>query len=978
MIGNISVIRPATFLRLCAAVMIVAASPTGGLQAIQSESQTDPELITGTLENGMRYYIKPNTAPNNRAMLWLAVKAGSIHEDDDQLGYAHFVEHMAFNGTKTFPGNSLIDLIEHAGMNFGADLNAYTSLDETVYQLTIPTDDSVVFHKGLQILQDWAGGGITFEPDEVANERGVVLGEWRGRLLDTLSQRLQDEALRRIFGNDSKYNRRMSIGDPDLLRKADSVTLERYYKDWYTPNRMAIIAVGDFDVRDMEREIKKRFGSIEKASNPRPWREVEFERQDTTMVHIVKGNIAPSIVAEWKPLFDVDANVDSSVKYSILEQIVFSHLGDHFTRMAALERRPLALATIRRVDGGFMRLQSVRYQLSVIAAPDSLEFSFATVLSELVNLQKNGIGADQMIDLKARVLKNAERSADVSAAFPSRTIATSYVNHFMTDRGALLSARQRLDLTRSLLSAISGDDIKKFAGSWRNEVERVVTVNLPQFAAAHPPTHARILSLMDSVGSLTSDELSLGSSELLNNNSMAHAATKSSVESGSRTPAGKGSIVNTTFDASSGVTLLELSNSARVLHKETHSNPDGFVLLATSPGGHSLLADSIFYTAGRYAGMMLTGVGGIGNKTNEELKSYLRNLGVDQFSVRLNAFSEEFITSGSPHKLESIFQLLHQQFTEPVLNPVEVQEWARAGIMNSFYISPEDNAVFQVTRHKRLVPPSLASIPFADHNQALHVFKDRFGDASDFTFIVVGAVSVAQIMPFVESYIASLPSTNRAMREKPHTFSRSSMSKQRTVGRDENPRLLPEQGVGSISFTNPFPDSTVESLMERRRLSTLSWIVSRRLRNKLREEMAVTYVVSAPVGLVRIPRLIYSMNIQVTTPPELIDTSMLEIHKTLDEMRTEGPTDEELEMAAISLRRSAENAVQSNNWWINRLKEYDMYDIPLKEFMAIHDTKFSKEEIRQAAIKYMPKNVFAQSISIPPKAAIQKKKINKE
>src|SRR4051812_44074646 len=210
-----------------------------------NDTLRDPALATGTLPNGMRYYLRANAMPAHRVELRLAVNAGSLLEDEDQRGFAHFLEHMAFNGTKHFPHSALVDFIETSGMRFGADLNAFTSEDETVYMLTLPTDDHRILEHGLDVFQDWAGGGITIDSAEVAAERGVVMGEWRMRLPDTASQRAQAHVDTVFFG-DSRYTARKPIGDTTLIENATAAPIRRFYKQWYRPENMAIIAVGDF------------------------------------------------------------------------------------------------------------------------------------------------------------------------------------------------------------------------------------------------------------------------------------------------------------------------------------------------------------------------------------------------------------------------------------------------------------------------------------------------------------------------------------------------------------------------------------------------------------------------------------------------------------------------------------------------------------------------------------------------------------
>ncbi|HEY9479992.1 MAG TPA: pitrilysin family protein, partial [Gemmatimonadaceae bacterium] len=245
---------PAASVRTTRAVTPAALAPADSLR--------DPALRAGTLSNGLHYYIRQNAMPLGRAELRLVVNAGSILEDDDQQGMAHFLEHMAFNGTRHFPHQSLVDFIESSGMRFGADLNAYTSFDETVYKLTVPTDEPRFLEQGLTVMEDWASGGVLIDSAEVVAERGVVMGEWRSRLPDTTSQTIQKHQREVFFGAGSRYLDRSPIGLTELLETATRGPIARFYKEWYRPDLMAVVVVGDIDPAAIERELRERFGKI--------------------------------------------------------------------------------------------------------------------------------------------------------------------------------------------------------------------------------------------------------------------------------------------------------------------------------------------------------------------------------------------------------------------------------------------------------------------------------------------------------------------------------------------------------------------------------------------------------------------------------------------------------------------------------------------------------------------------------------------
>ena len=245
----------------------------------------DERLTMGKLNNGIRYYIQKNQRPENRAELRLAVNAGSILEDNDQLGLAHFVEHMAFNGTEHFEKSELVDYLESVGTRFGPDLNAYTSFDETVYMLQVRTDSTELFDKGMLILRDWANG-VTFDNEEIDKERGVVESEWRSRL--SPDQRMQQKYFPVLY-HGSQYAERLPIGDPEIIQNADYETVKRYYRDWYRPDLMAVVVVGDIDVEEVESDIGSLFGDMLPVENPRSRQKYSVPHHDETLISIVFG-----------------------------------------------------------------------------------------------------------------------------------------------------------------------------------------------------------------------------------------------------------------------------------------------------------------------------------------------------------------------------------------------------------------------------------------------------------------------------------------------------------------------------------------------------------------------------------------------------------------------------------------------------------------------------------------------------------------
>lgn len=974
-IGNSIVHRLALLTGMAVVAPLLATThiPSIDIAITSIVSDTSDSLRTGVLPNGMHYYIQRNRSPVHRAKLWLAVNAGSVQEDDDQRGLAHFVEHMAFNGTRRFPGNSLIDLIERAGLNFGADLNAFTSFDETVYQLSIPTDDTSAFRSGLDILEDWANGGISMDSAAVVGERGVVLGEWRQRLPDTMSLRLQQERMARTVGKESGYVNRFPIGLPERIRTVTPEPLARFYRDWYRPDLMAVIAVGDFDPQQMEKTIKERFGRIPAASHPRAFTRPPVVRQNKTVVHIVRDQLPPDVYVTW-PAPVQGSDISAQVTQELVDEVLFPYLQHVLTKRAQRERRSFAAVSIGITEGS-PRPLGRQMSLAVRMSPDSIRTALADALSEIERVAQHGLPAQELESRKAAVLRQWEQAADAETATPSQQLAERYVGHYLTGEGLLLSPVQRLAMARKLLVGITSERIATAASLWRTDVGRVITVQVPKFASVRLPTQDEMLSVLDSVRNTkyaewnnTDIENGLDASPKTSASVSTQQDSRLALPGGQSASSTNAAIVSETKDASTGITTWMLSNSARVVYKPSVSNPDQILIYASSPGGYALLPDSLLYSSGRLVADLITASGSLGATTHEQFVQTLQTTGIQRLKVALNAFNEEMTVGGSPKDVDLLFEVMHRQFTEPTVDTIALAEWRRTG-MGTLTWSPNDRFAYASSQDRRLAPPSAVNVPFMNLTEAMAVFRDRFGDASDFTFYIVGAVSAERLKPLMARYIATLPSTNRTVHEQPRQVKIKPIDR-KSLLRDSTPRLQAEQAVGTIAFMGAFPDSASTFVAERSRINALSWILSRRLRIRLREEMSVTYGASAPVSLYHTPKWFYQIGIQFMTSPDDMPASERAAWEEINALRTTGPTAEELALVTEVQRRQRENAQQSNGWWITQMQICDQVGIPFSTLSSASMAPLLASDIVAAAKRYLPEDMYMQRTMYPTQKTI--------
>jgi zinc protease len=904
----------------------------------------DSALVVGTLPNGLRYYMRPNRSPAHRVELRLAVNAGSVLEDKDQQGFAHFLEHMAFNGTKHFPHNTLEDFIETAGMRFGADLNAFTSPDETVYLLTLPSDDVTILSQGLDVIQDWAGGGILIDSGEVLAERGVVMGEWRTRLQDTVTQRVTNHFDTLLYGG-SPYLDRQPIGDTTLLEHAQPSPIRRFYHDWYRPDLMAVVVVGDFDPVVMQREIVRRFGAIPAAKNPRHRVFPTLRQAVGTVVNTYLGPVGPSAEVLW-PVPAPLADPRAALRQDIIRGLLVGELQQQLLGIGSRPSRPFIFSQLEQ--GRVVRPYNVAgFQL--VAWPDSLERGLATVIGEFERIARTGIPAATLERRKAILVKQYEHAAASERALSSSSYADTYVQHYLTSDVSLLSATQELALARTILPTITSQVLAEAARKWRESGGRRVNINLPEFSHVRPPTKERVLALFDSVQRAPISPLI---------DSVATNAAGPLLASAPK----PGTIERESVDSVAGITEWTLSNGARVLVKPTQNNPDELLLNAWGPGGFSTMPDSIYLTPGRMVARLMTDVANVGSFGHATLSDNLALNGLRSFAANIGFTDATMALNGSPSSIETLFQLLHVQFAAPIIDSATLAGWQTLAKFQGVGSSIDDQLNDLLARgNPRMQPAQTQLAELATVQQLLAAHHDRFGNASNFTFTIVGAVSPAEVKPFVERYLASLPGTG--VHETPKGEDVKPFLQR--VNRILNTIPLPKAQTFLI-FDGPFPTKPDEYLAERQRLSALTGVFQERLRTRLREQLSGTYSPFVTSETLALPDEHFRVMAVFDAAPERMHELNVELMHLVDALRTKGVTEEEAARIATVQHRQLETRLQSNQYWAQTMILYRRLGISLDRIPSPYPEKeVSPAQLQAAAQRYLPDDVFLHATFMP-------------
>ncbi len=939
---------PLRFQALAAAVLAATvAAPAASAQdaprmpRIESVADylvNDPAVVEGALENGLRYFVRENGRPENRALLRLVVDAGSILEDEDQLGLAHFVEHMAFNGTKNFEKQALVDYLESIGMAFGPDINAYTSFDETVYMLEVPMDDPEMLATAFRILEDWAGA-VLFEPEEVDKERGVVTEEWRlGR---GAGARMRDQQFPVLFEG-SLYADRLPIGDTDVLATAPAETLRRYYETWYRPDLMAVVAVGDFDADAIVAKIDQHFGHLENPAGapPRPTHAVPTSHPPRVAIATDEEAQMTRVGVLYKQLPQRYQRV-GDFRRSLVQQLYAGMLNSRLDELTRQAEPPFVMAVSAR--GGFVRAMDA-YQLMAIVEEDKLELGMETLLTEAERVARHGFAASELERQKIEVLRSYERRFAERENQESGSIAARLVNAFLEDR-AYPDIETRAGLAQMLVPGITVDETNALVSEWMTEDGRVVLVDAPEKEGVDPPVAERLVSLFDVVADKSIDPYEDAEVD----EPLLPVA-----------PAGSRIASEETFDEV-GITLWTLENGVRVLLKPTDFKDDEIRFSATSPGGSSLAADNAYFSAEMASGVVSQG--GVGAFDATALQKKLAGQVVN-VSPTISSLAEGFGGSASPKDIETAFQLVYLYFTAP-----RKDEAAFASMKTLFSTilanaSSDPASVFSDTvavtmsqGHPRATPPRVEDLDKLDLDVAFDFFADRFADASDFTFYFVGALELDAMRPLVEQYLGGLPSVGREEAWRDLGIDPPSGVVEKVVRKGVEP-----QSRTRIIFAGDAEYSVAENMV----VSSMADILEIRLRELLREDLGGTYGVGVSGRISRQPDEEYTVSINFGSAPDRAAELADVVFEEIERMKTDGPDAETIAKVRETQRRRKESNLQENSYWLSLIRQYDragrdLLDIPSYDLIE----SWSAEQVQAAAARYLRMDQYAKFVLQP-------------
>ena len=895
----------------------------------------DSKVRYGKLDNGLTYYIRHNELPKGRADFYIVHNVGSVLEEENQRGLAHFLEHMAFDGSKHFPNDGMDRYIESVGMRGGENFNAYTSFDETVYMvMNAPVDKPGVTDSCLLILHDWTGF-LSLTDSAIAKERGVIREEWRTR--QDAQARLWEQQLPKMYPG-SHYANRLPIGSIEVIENFKPDELRAYYKKWYRPDQQAVIIVGDVDMAEVERKVHEMFGDIPAPVNPAERKEVEVPDNDKPLVSVATDKEASNTILY---LFYKHDNLPKErratiegVIHTYIQSICASIMAERFDAIVRQPDPPFIYAEGYDSDNYMVARTKGAWTTAAMVKDDVVEWALFALVLENERARQFGFTRGEYDRAKANVLKSFESIYNEREKLPNSAYSQEYVGHF-TEGGYIPGIEMEYKLMQQIAQELPLEVINQYVAQAISKRNVVISLTGPDKAGVTYPTEAELLAMFEE----------------------AHLQiVEPYVENVSDEPLipvlpAPGKIVKSE-EGLLGSTVLTLNNGVRVVLKPTTLKRDQVLLSASSPGGSSLYGKDEIVNLKAFNEVI--SLGGLGEFSAIDLQKRLAGKNVN-CSLSLSMDQELVDGSAVPADLKTLFELVHLSFTAPRRDyeAFESYKGRMVAQLRDVELDPmiafTDSLIVAIygddPRTRRLRPADFDRISY---DRILEIERERFGDASDFTFTLVGSFHVDSVKPYIEQYLATLPSKGRVEQAdvnqvpKPRTGEFSN--------RFSRPMETPKVSV--LHYYSGQMDYTLE---DRVAATMLEQVLDLVYMEKVREAEGGTYGVSASVSISSFPEGQAGIQVYFDTDPNKWER-MSEITTTeLRRIADEGPREVDFNKTRDNLlKRFAENQ-QGNEYWLAILGGYYY-----RGFDAFTDYETTVQGMTPAKIQAFAKRLLDQ------------------
>lgn len=865
----------------------------------------DPAVRIGHLDNGLTYYIRHNEKPENRVEFYIAQKVGSIQEEPRQRGLAHFLEHMAFNGTKNFPGNEkgkgIVDWCESHAIKFGTNLNAYTSVDETVYNISnVPTDNTAVLDSCLLILHDWSNY-VLLEDEEIDKERGVIREEWRSRNSGLL--RVYTDAQETMYPG-SKYADCMPIGNIDVVNNFPYQDLRDYYNLWYHPDLQGIIIVGDINVDEMEGKVKALFSEIPKATG-KPER-IYYPVSDNDAPIIYIGNDKEVSTPNVQIFFKHDATTNEekeSMAYLLqtyMLSMTSSMLDERFEEMTQQANPPFNGASSDYGDY-FLSKTKEAFNVTVITKADGIETGLQAALTEIERMKRYGFTASEYERARANYLQRLESAYKERNNTQNANFVNEYVQHFLNNE-PIPGIEQEYSIMQQIAPNIPVEAINALVQQQLiPDNNRVVFIAVPESAVDKCPTKEQVLNMLNGMSQLQVE---------------AYVDNVSDEPLVSDIPA-TGKIVKEETGMY-GSTKLTLNNGVQVYIKKTDFKEDEIRMRAVSPGGTTQFDDKDKLEMEVLDD--LGSIGGLGNFSQTELTKQLAGKKVT-LSASVTSQRETLGGNSSPKDFETMLQLVYLRFQQPRMDADAFESYktrmkaqlenAKANPLSTIN---DTISIAMFGHHPRIVMMQPEMVDQINYQRGLDMFADRFADASDFTFFFVGNIDVDAMKPLIAKYLGALPDKQR-----------------KEAAIDRKLDILPGTRVKEYAKEMQTPMATTimvysgkESYNLRNNvlMDFLTQALDMVFTDEVREKEGGTYGVNSYGSLNKYPHEEAMMQIVYQTDPTKKEKLNTLIDELVKKMAAEGPTAEQMQKVRDYMVKQYNDNQKENSYWISSLDEY--------------------------------------------------------
>jgi zinc protease len=904
----------------------------------------DKDIVVGQLDNGLKYYIRKNVRPEERADFYIVHNVGAILENDDQDGLAHFCEHMAFNGTKNFPKKGVLNFLERIGVKFGHNVNAFTGTDVTCYNLNdVPTTNELWIDSALMVLHDWSNY-VSFEDEEIDAERGVLHEEWRTRR--NANFRMRKKTMDVTYNN-SKYSKRDVIGQLDVIDNCSYETMRDFYNDWYRTDLQAVIIVGDIDVEKMEQKVIALFSEIPKHENPKERYDIEIPDNEEPLIGVVTDPEANNIMIQVYFKHDIVEPEQKDQSYLILtlmKDFCISMLNNRFSELVQKPDPPFVVGQC--YYGSLSRTKDM-FALFSIASPQKEQIALTTLLTEAEKVKRYGFTISEFERAKKEFLSDLETSYKDKDNRTNNSFVWKYFNHFLINE-PIPSLDFYYTMTNQIVPFLDVEQINMLAKTFITDKNIVVTISGPEKDLESLPTKEDILKEFENIKSA---EVEAYKDEM---------SDKPLIEEIPK----PGEIVNETKNEQFDATEWTLSNGVKVIFKKTDFKDDEILMSAFSLGGASLYNLEDLPSANLASTFI--GQYGLGDFNSIDLKKILTGK-VVSVNPYINGEEEGFNASSSVNDLETLFKLTYLYFANPRFDEgahdafmERISAYFQNMSLDPQKVFNDSVEVINADHHPRVQPFNIEYLKKVEFEKIKRIYQDRFADANNFIFVFVGNIDVETFKPLVETYLASLPNV-----ENDETYKDNGVrAPKNTVERVITKKLEVPKSTVTINYSGEFD---YDDYFERINAKIIDHVLELRFTEVIREKEGGTYGVRVRLSTSKYPWENYNLTIKFDCDNEKAEKLKKLVYKEIEKIVKEGPSQTDLDKAKKYFVKKREEGLKENNFWLNKMKNayyYGSENIKLDDYNEIID-KVTIKSVKKTAKKHIDPSKYVEVLLMP-------------